>query len=178
MGPAVVRLAQKIQIPVVGYPRKTKHGISKVKAHMREIEVAVREREAPPARTGYPELDATIEDFLNEPMGDWTTDDAPVRELADACRSHGSCQQVADQFAEFAKARGFKAYATQTNMDEMGYKTTGKAAGEIMDDEGNIVSGFYYDHTVNEVYLPGMNFPITIDFTASQYGYKEMPKIS
>lgn len=130
-------------------------------------------------RSGHPELDKTIEDFLDEPMGDWTTDNDPIRVLSDPQRAHGNCQEVAEQFRDFAKSRGFdKTYATQTDMDEMGYQPTGKPAGYVLDENGKEKKGFYHTHTVNEVHLPDRRSPVTVDFTASQYGYKDHPKVS
>lgn len=122
--------------------------------------------------TDIPELDRVIGEFLNT-KGNWTTNDCPIGEYT-AADMAGACQSISEQFVEFATPRlpeGFKVYATNTNIDEMGYTPTGDPAGEIADEEGNIVPGFYYDHTVNEVYLPDRAFPITIDFSARQYGY-------
>ena len=121
-------------------------------------------------RTGYPEVDAVIEAFLDEPLGDWTTDDTKIGDM-NATQCAGSCDSVAEQFTEFGKARGLRVYTTQTDVSEMGYEITGDPAGQIMDDDGNIVDGFYQTHTVNQVYVDGQGWPLTIDFTARQYGY-------
>lgn len=134
--------------------------------------------------TGYAELDQAIEDFLDEPMGEWTTDELPIRALADGELAHGMCQVLVEEQAQaFFRERGFTAYACNTDMDEMGYKPTGKPRGEVLDDDGEIVMGFYHDHTVLAVYVDKTETnpygrAIYIDFTASQYGYVDMPKIS
>jgi hypothetical protein len=122
--------------------------------------------------TDIPELDRVVDEFLKT-KGDWTTNDCPIGQYT-AADMAGACQSISEQFVGFATSRlpeGFKVYATQTNIDEMGYTPTGDPAGEIADEDGNIVPGFYYDHTVNEVYVPDRRFPITIDFSARQYGY-------
>jgi GNAT superfamily N-acetyltransferase len=121
-------------------------------------------------RTGYPEVDAVIEDFLDEPQGDWTTSDTKIGDM-EAVDCAGACDSVAEQFTEYATERGLKVYTTRTSVDEMGYEITGDPAGEVMDADGNIVDGFYQDHTVNQVYVDGQGWPLTIDFTARQYGY-------
>jgi GNAT superfamily N-acetyltransferase len=128
-------------------------------------------------RTGDPIVDAVIEAFLNEPAGDWTTDDTPIGAL-DAAACHGACDAVARQFVDFAKARGLKVYATQTDADEMGYEATGTAQGEVMDADGNTITGHYFEHTVNEIYVDGRAFPYTVDFTARQYGYDTPVKVT
>lgn len=144
---------------------------------MRRVETR-REMLSMAERTGIPEIDRLIEDFLKEPLGDWTTDDSVIEALRDPVMSHGMCQNVTRQFVDFAKERGFKAYVTDTDINEMGYQITGDPHGEILDNDGNIVPGHYQDHTVASIYLEGRNFPIEIDFTASQYGYTDHPKIS
>lgn len=71
-----------------------------------------------------------------------------------------------------------RVYATPTDMAEMGYQVSGAAQGEVLDDDGNIVVGHYFTHTVNEVYVPGRAFPYTVDFTAKQYGYDTPVKVT
>ncbi len=130
-------------------------------------------------RSGIPEIDKLIEEFLRTPMGDWITDDLPNDALRDPELSHGACQSVAEDFAEFAKARGFKAYATDTDLDEMGYTPSIKPFGETgFDANDEMTYGFYPEHTVNSIYLDGHALPIVIDFTASQYGYTDHPKVT
>jgi hypothetical protein len=93
--------------------------------------------------------------------------------------AHSCCQSVSEQFAEFAKARGFKVYATDTDMDEMGYTPSIEPFGEVgFDDNDEMQYGFYPEHTVNSLYLDESRLPLVIDFTASQYGYTEHPKVS
>jgi peptidoglycan hydrolase-like protein with peptidoglycan-binding domain len=134
-------------------------------------------------RTGDPKIDKLIEEFLRTPMGDWTSDDNTYEALRDPERSHGACQEVTDHFVEFAKARGFKAYSTNTDMEEMGYTPQIKPFGEVgFDDHGEMQYGFYPEHTIATIvvddpaYKYGREF--YIDFTASQYGYKEHPKVT
>ena len=122
-------------------------------------------------RSGIAEIDEAIEAFLREPAGDWTTDECPIGDFTPE-QVHGNCQSIADQFAAFATARGLKAYAVDTNLDELGYKVKGKPRGEILDPEGNIVPGHYFTHTVNEIYLDSQVWPVMVDFAARQYGYE------
>lgn len=133
-------------------------------------------------RTGNHELDAVLEAFLREPMGDWTTDNAPIEALRDPVLAHGMCQMVSEQFVEYAKRHGFKAYATETDMDELGYEVTGAAHGEVLDADGEIVCGHYHDHTIVTIVLddPAYRYgrEFYIDWTASQYGYSEHPKVT
>lgn len=130
-------------------------------------------------RTNIPEIDALVDQFLDQPVGDWTTDDSTIREYAAIPENtHGACQEVAEQFVEFAKAQGFNAFTTDVYLDEIGYTPQGPPHGEVLDDDGNVVPGFYPEHTIASVYLPGRAFPVGIDFTATQYGYREVPKIT
>jgi hypothetical protein len=114
-------------------------------------------------RSGIPEIDDAIVAFLAEPMGDWTTDDDPIAVLADGERATGLCHMVSEQFAVFAADRGLKVYACDTDVDELGYKHR---------------KGAYFTHTVAEVYLEGTVCTVIVDFTASQYGYKDHPKVT
>src|SRR5690606_18005273 len=70
-------------------------------------------------RSGFPEVDRLIEDFLKEPLGDWTTDECLIGDLTPE-QAHGACQEIAEQFADFVNARagerGYRAYATQTDL--------------------------------------------------------------
>lgn len=134
--------------------------------------------EVSPNRSGVPEIDNVIEAFEKEKLGDWTNGGGTVADLRDPACSHGVCQEVAEQFVAFAKERGLNAYVTQTDLKEMGYKPKGKPHGEVMNRRGKIVPGFYPEHTVASIYLPNRKIPIIVDFAASQYGYKEFPKIT
>jgi len=152
-------------------------------------EEAARKADLPDAprlrgdRTGDAKIDAVIDGFLDEPLGDYTTDDTPIGDLTKA-QAHGMCQEVAEQFVEYAEANGltrengYRVYATHTNMDEIGYETQGVAEGEVMDDDGNIINGYYYDHTINEIYTDDSRWPHFVDFTARQYGYDTPVKVS
>ncbi len=133
-------------------------------------------------RTGNPQVDALIEEFLRTPMGDWTTDDNTYESLRDPSQAHGACQSVTEHFVEFAKAKGFKAYSTDTDLDEMGYKPTGEG-GEIGFDENDEMQyGFYPEHTIATVIVNDPAYPygreFYIDFTATQYGYTDHPKVT
>lgn len=133
-------------------------------------------------RTGNPEVDALIEEFLQMPQGDWTTDDDPYSTLSDPERAHGNCQSVTEHFVEFAKSKGFKAYETNTDIDEMGYTPTGEG-GEIGFDENDEMQyGFYPEHTIATIVVDDPDRPYGreyyIDFTASQYGYTDHPKVT
>lgn len=144
----------------------------------REIRVLAPAKTGMADRSGVPEVDALIEEFLQTPMGDWTTDELPIEALRDPENSHGNCQMVTEQFVAFARERGFKAYATDTDLDEMGYKPTGQG-GEIgFNDNDEMQYGFYPEHTVASIYLDESRFPIIVDFTATQYGYTDHPKVS
>jgi len=133
-------------------------------------------------RSGVPEVDALIEEFLQTPMGEWTTDNDPIDALRDPERAHGVCQMVTEQFVEFAKSKGFKAYETNTDVDEMGYTPTGQG-GEIGFNENDEMQyGFYPEHTVATIVIDDPNYhwgrEIYVDFTASQYGYSDHPKVT
>lgn len=145
-------------------------------------ELAGTKKQGMADRTDNPAIDALIEEYLGTPMGDWTTSDSFNEALRDPAEAAGACQAVAEDFAEFAKGRGWSVAVTHTDLDEMGYTPSIDPQGEIMDDEGNIVPGFYHDHTVNEIYeLPDgtkVRPPIVVDWTATQYGYTDLPKIS
>lgn len=134
-----------------------------------EMNAHARRKMAMADRSGIPEVDRLIEDFLKEPG---------IEELRDGALAHGRCAEITEQFVAFATERGFKAYSTDTDRQEMGYRTRGKPRGEVMDDEGNIVPGYYFEHTVASIYLPGYGWPYIVDFTASQYGYKDHPKVT
>lgn len=125
-------------------------------------------------RSGFPEVDAVIEDFLDERIDGLGT---RVRDMT-AAEAHGYCEVVSEQFVEFAQARGLRAYVTHTDLDEMGYEIAGAPQGEVLDDDGNIVMGHYSTHTVASIYLSGTVVPIIVDFSAKQYGYSAHPKIS
>lgn len=115
-------------------------------------------------RSGIPEIDTLIEAFLQEPLGDWTTDDRPIAVLADPFEAHGSCGEVSEQFVAFVKAHGlaFNIYACHTDVEELGYKW---------------LPGQFHEHCVAEIYLPGTALTVIVDFTASQYGYNDHPKV-
>lgn len=129
--------------------------------------------------TGYPEMDAAINDFLDTPLAELSGD--TPRQVNDS-GSHGLCQAISEEFVEFCKARGIdKVYATHTDLDEMGYTIQpGSQGGEIGFNENDEMEyGHYQEHTVNSYYPPGAPpWGIVIDFTATQYGYSEFPKIS
>ena len=134
-------------------------------------------------RSGVPEVDALIEEFLQTPMGEWTTDTDPIDALRDPERAHGVCQMVTEQFVEFAKSKGFKAYETDTDLDEMGYKPSIKPFGEIGFNENDEMQyGFYPEHTVATIVVDDPDYhwgrEIIVDFTATQYGYTDHPKVS
>jgi hypothetical protein len=134
-------------------------------------------------RSGHPELDAVIEEFLKTPMGDWITDQDPIEALRDPELAHGMCDAVTEQFVEFAKAHGLKAYVTQTDLDEIGYKPSIEPFGEVGFDENDEMQyGFYPEHTVATVVLNDPAHPygreFYIDFTAAQYGYSDHPKVT
>ena len=146
-----------------------------------EMNAHARAKMAMADRSGIPEVDRLIEDFLDETLDErnWGEGAGTVRDLMDGARSFGMCQVITEQFVEFVKARGFKAYATDTDRREMKYRTRGKPPG------GNTF--FYFEHTVASVYPPG-EWPsarwsngdsgeVYIDFSASQYGYKDHPKV-
>jgi hypothetical protein len=134
-------------------------------------------------RTGHPKVDAVIEEFLRTPMGDWITDDDTYETLRDPARAHGACQAVTEHFVEFAKERGLKAYVTHTDLDEMGYTPQIEAHGEVgFDENGEMQYGFYPEHTIATVVMddPARTYgrEFYIDFTATQYGYTEHPKVT
>lgn len=139
-------------------------GCSDCGPSIEEMNAYARAKTAMADRSGIPEVDSLIEDFLKRPMGDWTNDDRPNSVLMDPVASEGACVSVTDDFVEFAKSRGFKAYTTHTDLDELGYRKRPK--------------GSYFEHAVASIYIDGQSWPIEVDFTASQYGYKDHPKVT
>jgi hypothetical protein len=134
----------------------------------------------PVGRTNIPKIDALVDKFLGEKLSDWTGDNGPtIREFFSVPENaHGNCQFVTEQFVEFAKKKGFDAYSNDVYLEEIGYrKPRGRAAGYVLDAEGNEVLGFYPEHTVAVIYLPGRTWPVALDFSATQYGYNELPKV-
>lgn len=133
-------------------------------------------------RTGNKAVDRLIEDFLLEQMGDWTTDDSTIAALSDGELAHGMCDMVSAQFKEFAEARGFKAYVTHTDLDELGYEIKCAAKGEVLNANGDIVLGHYEEHTIVTIVVDDADYhygrEFYIDFTAAQYGYTEHPKVT
>jgi hypothetical protein len=134
-------------------------------------------------RTGNPQVDALIEQFLQTPQGEWTTDDQPIEALRDPELAHGMCQMVTEQFVAFAKSKGFKAYVTDTDMAEMGYKPQIEPFGEVgFDENDEMQHGFYPEHTIATIVMDDPAYPygreFYIDFTASQYGYTDHPKVT
>jgi hypothetical protein len=132
-------------------------------------------------RSGIPEVDKLIEDFLKEDVQEYGGLHT-VDQLRDPQNSHGMCQAVTEQFVEFAKTRGFKAYVTNTDMDEMGYTPSIEPFGEVgFDESGQMQHGFYPEHTVATIVINDPRYPygreVYIDFTASQYGYTDHPKV-
>lgn len=128
-------------------------------------------------RSGIPEIDQLIEDFLKQPIQDRSDGTELVETLRDPASSHGMCDMVTAQFVNFARERGFKAYAERDYLDVWGYEITNEPQGEILDSESNIIPGHYDEHCVAAIYLEGTRRPIWIDFTASQYGYSDHPKV-
>ena len=132
-------------------------------------------------RTGHPEVDALIEEFLKTPLGEpeWGETGESYR---DPTTAHGRCQEVTEHFVEFAKQKGFKAYVTNTDLDEMGYQTTGEPHGEVLNEQGEIIPGFYPEHTIATIVVDDPQYPygreFYIDFTATQYGYTDHPKVT
>lgn len=136
-------------------------------------------------RSGVPEVDQLIEDFLKEPVEAYGGNTPEtILHMRDPENAHGMCQAVTEQFVEFARARGFTAYSTDTDLDEMGYKPSIEPFGEIGEDEHGVMQhGFYPEHTVATIVLKGPEYgpygrDIYIDFTASQYGYTDHPKVT
>lgn len=135
-------------------------------------------------RSGVPEVDQLIEEFLEVAVDEYGANDVLVKHLRDPENSHGMCDAITDQFVEFAKKRGFTAYVTHTDLDEMGYKPSIEPFGEIGFDENDEMQyGFYPEHTVATIVLKDPEYgpygrEIVVDFTASQYGYTDHPKVS
>ena len=132
--------------------------------------------------TSIPEIDALIEDFKHQPLDprEWGPGRL-VTEMSDPHNAHGSCQTISEQFVEFARARGFRASASNMYLDEIGYTPSGGPYGEVMDENGDIVQGYYSEHTVAAITVADGSIwgrDICIDFTAAQYGYSDFPKVT
>ena len=124
-------------------------------------------------RSGIPEVDKLIEAFLKQPG---------IKDYCDPENAHGACQEVTGEFVDFAKARGFKAYETNTDLEEMGYKPSIEPFGEVgFNEKGEMQYGFYPEHTIATIVLDDPDYPwgreVYIDWTATQYGYKDFPKV-
>lgn len=115
-------------------------------------------------RSGVPALDEAIDEFMKTRQG--LEDD-----YRDGQNAFGRCEESANEFADFLKQRGFNAYATSDEIAAFpGYQNAADHGGQ----------GFSYpEHAMVEVYdlFPGSVRTVTIDFTASQYGFTEFPKV-
>lgn len=127
------------------------------------------------ADTGYPEVDKLIEDFKRQPG---------ISGYRDGEVAHGYCQVVAEEFVDFCKTRGMKAYTNDVYLDEIGYSIQpGSKGGEIgFDENDEMIYGHYPEHTIVALYpdpdaTPYGGPAVYVDFTASQYGYSEFPKV-
>lgn len=133
----------------------------------------VGSRTAMADRSGDPFIDAMIEEFLRQPG---------TQELVDPQVSHGDCVEISEAFKAFVEPRlpgDYRVYLTHTDLDEMGYEIqSGSAGGEVLDGDGEIVVGHYDEHAVVSIYTPDSRWPFLIDFTASQYGYTDLPKVT
>jgi hypothetical protein len=113
-------------------------------------------------RSGNRALDELIEAFLDEEVETPRAGRVPVRHLANPEIAAGACRLVSQSFRLFARGRGLTLDVKDTTPNRCGYQNrpvTGVAA-----------------HTVNR--LPRGAVSVNIDFTASQYGYSELPLIS
>jgi hypothetical protein len=125
-------------------------------------------------RSGIPELDQAIEEFMQTEFKSPYTTVTDLNSFRNPEGAYGNCEIVAKAFADFLKQRGFKAYATSDDLRAFpGY--------ENAQDSAAIGAGefSYPEHSMVEVYgLPGMYAnTVTVDFTASQYGFTEFPKV-
>lgn len=109
-------------------------------------------------RSGDPEIDRLIEDFLKQPG---------IAGLVDGEVSVGMCHAISEEFVEFAEARGFEAGMDHVYLEEIGYQRKGPGA--------RLEPGMAGDHTVS--YVKGEYWPIYIDWTATQYAYTDHPKV-
>jgi len=157
----------------VGVPSEIKDGLASVRLskHLDGQHDQKKHGKWAKSYTGHPALDDVIASFLDSSLS-W--DEQCKIGNTSAADIAGYCAVIADEFTAYAKERlpeGWRVYTTHTNIEEMGYTPSGDPSGYVLDENGNEVLGFYFEHAVNSVYPPGANFPIEIDFTAKQYGY-------
>lgn len=124
-------------------------------------------RTAMAERSGFPELDAAIAEFMQA--------HPEVNDFREPHNAHGRCEESAQELAAFLKERGFKAYAPADELHAFpGYENAQKS------EDVGAADFTYPEHAMVEVYgLYGPNNvnTVTIDFTASQYGFTEFPKV-
>jgi hypothetical protein len=124
-------------------------------------------------RTGDPELDKLIEEFANHDML-WPDDEAlPISEMRDRRKAKGMCGEVTTAFQAFVwhetdgaiypdnvEMSDGASDARSPTFEEMGY-------GDHKPGEPR--------HLVSKFEMPSGTY--LIDWTASQYGYKEFPMV-
>jgi len=117
-------------------------------------------------RSGDPELDALIEEFLDSEYYDETKPhDQPVRGLADFDTAYGICSVVEEEFARFLVDQGI------TTIRSIEFDSTDERQYWGYEEAGDW-EGY---HCVTAVEHNGQIY--LIDWTAAQFGYDEFPMV-
>lgn len=113
-------------------------------------------------RSGDPQLDSLIEEFS---QGNWNGpyEQEPVSLMRTPDAAEMMCNQMSDQLTDFLAKRGIQAEVIRnTDLPSLGYENKVNPGGDDF-------------HSVVKAIMPSGTY--TIDFTASQYGYKEFPMV-
>jgi hypothetical protein len=105
--------------------------------------------------TGVPFIDSVFAEFLGV-YGE------VMEEYRDPSEAEGQCLSAAGIVDKWCFSRGLKAWSTTAPPDELGYSDRPS-------------QGKYDNHCLSVIEYEGHCF--TIDFTATQYGYTDLPLI-
>lgn len=136
------------------------------------VTAAAPDKMAMAERTGNPELDAAIAQFMmqhHDELGD-------IQDFRHPMVAWGRCEEVARACADFLKQRGFRAQAEADELGAFGYHDA-QPTESVMTPEGPAGDFTYPEHAVVTIYNENGIAWWQIDFTAAQYGYKEFPKV-
>lgn len=125
-------------------------------------------------RTGDPRLDAALAEFMMTHRDEFS-EGMQIYQHPEV--AWGQCERVSEECAEFLQARGFKAQANNVDLEELGYNDAQKSENVGTGQHGLKAEFTYPEHSVVSVLNDRGIVWWTIDFTASQYGYKEFPKV-
>ena len=135
------------------------------------------------ARTGVPEIDATIDAYAqkNEVAEEGEDRLVPLAAMKDPYEAEGFCSIVSKDFAAFAQERGLTAYDSGKNVNAPGYAHPGNPLlGTAHDAEAfgykdRTRTSEYDEHSATVIEHGGRTF--VVDWAAAQYGYSEFPMV-